>query len=316
VGSVRSESVQKYVRGKKPHIIISSIEHAAIIETAKILSESGEASVSYLPVDNEGIVLVQELKKMLRPETVLVSVMYANNEIGTIQPIREIAKTLRHARKEKGMFPLLHTDATQAGNYLPLRIPPLGVDLMTLNSSKIYGPKGVGALFVRDGIILSPLMHGGIQEGGFRPGTENVAGCVAFSRALAITQSMMKKESERLSSLQNFFFNELSKAFPDSVINGSRALRLPNNVHVSFPEISSETLTLYLDARGIYVSEKSACKASMEEPSHVITALGKNTGMGSIRFSMGRSTTRNDIKRTIAALKDIRALIGKAPLAR
>jgi cysteine desulfurase len=319
-GVIESGAVKKFLKGltgskadKKPHIIVSSIEHAAILETAKVLEGSLRADVSYLPVDSDGVVVISELKKLLRPETVLVSVMYANNEIGTVQPIREIAKTIRHFRKEQGVFPLFHTDATQAANYLSLRVPPLGVDLMTLNGSKIYAPRGTGAFFIRRGVELAPLMHGGLQEGSIRPGTEHVAGVVSFSEALIATQKISEKESKRLKIIQEYFFRELFKAFPDTISNGSREYRLPNNVHVTFPNFSSETLMLYLDARGISVSEKSACKASLEETSHVIAALGrKNSGIsGSIRFSMGRTTTKEEIKKTIAVLKEIRALLKK-----
>jgi cysteine desulfurase len=266
-----------------------------------------------VPPDPGALVRISELKKMLRPETVLVSVMYANNEIGTVEPIREIAKTVRHIRKERSMFPLIHTDATQAANYVSLRVPSLGVDLMTLNGSKIYAPRGTGALFIRRGVILAPIFHGGLQEGNVRPGTEHLAGAVSFAEALHITQKISEKESKRLRALQDFFFKELLKSFPDTIINGSREFRLPNNIHVTFPGFSSETLMLYLDARGISVSEKSACKADSGEPSHVLAALGtvSEDVAGSIRFSMGRTTTKEDIKKTIVALKEIRALLKK-----
>ena len=189
---------------------------------------------------------------------------------------------------------------------------------MTLNGSKIYGPKGTGALFVSKSVAFGSLFHGGLQEGNRRPGTENVAGSVAFSEALTITQKMKEKEVQRLRKLQTFFFTKLKALFPDIEINGSQDERLPNNVHVTFPGLESETLMLYLDARGISVSEKSACKSESEEPSHVIGALGKKDGgrSGGIRFSLGRTTTKNDIIGTLKALEDIRALLHEEGLAR
>jgi cysteine desulfurase len=317
LGVLKSPKLKEKLGGKKPHLIISTIEHAAIIESAEALLNEGLISLSYAPVTKEGIVDITEFKKLLRPETVLVSIMYANNEIGTVQPIREIAKVIRHFRKIQNSklkavsFPLFHTDATQAANYLSLRVPTLGVDVLTLNGSKIYGPRGTGALYVRRGIMLAPILYGGEQEGNRRPGTEHVPGAVAFAEALVQTQKVSLKEATRLAHIQKFFFSELFKVFPDIEINGSQKERLPNNVHVTFPGFQSEILMLYLDAKGIFVSEKSACKSESAEPSHVIAALGKisRSTDGSIRFSLGRTTTKDDIRSTVNALQEIRTIL-------
>lgn len=289
-----------------PHIITTSIEHSASLETCRELQREG-VRVTYLPVYENGIVRAEDVEKAITKDTILVNIMYANNEIGTIQPIREIAKVIRHARKNFGsVYPFLHTDACQAVNYLPLGIPQLGVDLMTLGSSKIYGPKGVGMLYVRRLVPFSPVFSGGNQEMNRRPGTENVPLIVGAAFALEKTVQMREAEHSRLRVLQEFLFSELKKRFPNFSINGDEQERLPNNLNVSFPHIKSELLVIELDARGIAVSSKSACKSDDPEESHVLAALGKNSGeVGSIRISMGRQTKKKDLIVLLEALENI-----------
>ncbi|HEY4502959.1 MAG TPA: cysteine desulfurase family protein [Candidatus Paceibacterota bacterium] len=295
------------------HIVTTNIEHASVLETCKHRGE-----VTYVEVEANGIVNSEKVKKALRPDTILVSVMYANNEIGTIQPIREIAKEIRHFNKlhsrntgsgAKQIF--FHTDATQATNYLPLNVIELGVDMLSLNSAKIYGPKGVGALYVKKGTPISPIMFGGEQEGGLRPGTENVAGILEFTQALETIEKIKSKEVKRLTLLRDYFINKLH--FMGVIINGDLQNRLPNNINITIPKIPSDLLVIELSARGVMASAKSACKSGDGKDSHVVRALRTADGLpaeakasaGSLRFSLGRETTKRDIDYTLRALRYI-----------
>ncbi len=292
---------------KKPHVITSAIEHPSVLLVCKALERWGVA-VSYVGVDGNGIIKLDELKKALRKETVLVSVMYANNEIGTVEPIHEIAKIIRAWRKQNETpFPYFHTDACQAANYLSLHVERLGVDLLTLNGSKIYGPKGMGALFVRRGVPLSPLMYGGGQERELRPGTENVAGIVGLTEALKIAEKIKEKESKRLTTLRNHFISSVLNKIPGALLNGDPIMRIPNNMNISIPGIESDYLIIELDAHGISASARSACKSMDEEGSHVIMALGRGTiGTESgVRFTLGRSTTKKDTDYVIGVLPQL-----------
>lgn len=303
---------------KKPHIITTNIEHSSVLEVCRHLERTGQADVTFVPVEANGIVDVKKIKKSLRPETVLVSVMYANNEIGTIQPIREIAKEIRHYNKTnaKKTSPndhsvgrvFFHTDATQAVNYLPINVEELHVDLMSMNSAKIYGPKGIGALYVKKGIPIRPIMFGGDQEFGLRPGTENAALSVEFARAVESAEKIKVKESARLAKLRDYFFEQLQKISRTTLdINGDLKNRLPNNVNITIPNIPSDLLVIELSGKGIMASAKSACKAGDGKASYVIQAINpsaKDTD-GSLRFSLGRQTTRKDIDYTIQSLLKI-----------
>ncbi len=256
--------------------------------------------VDYLSVDSRGLVDTKELRKLITPETVLVSVMYANNEIGTIEPITDIAKEIRHARKMNGSaYPYFHTDASQSANYLEINVLRLGVDLMTISSGKTYGPRGIGGLFVKRGVEMSPLMYGGEHEGSRRPGTESVALAQGFAVALTEARKMSLKEGKRVQKLRDSLALKILKKVTGTSVNGDLAYSLPNILNVSFDGVESEALVLYLDAAGIAVSGKSACKSSSEGPSHVILAIGKagNGEAGSIRFSLGRETKSEDIVR-------------------
>ncbi len=292
------------------HIVTTNIEHASVLEVCKHLEKNKLASVTYVEVEENGIVDPQKIKKALRPETTLVSVMYANNEIGTIQPIKEIAKLIRHHKKTNPNSKVLfHADAAQAVNYLDINPSRLGVDMLTLGAGKIYGPKGVGALYVKRGVGISRILQGGDQESGSRAGTENIAGIVGFSESLEITEKMKVKESVRLRKLRDYFIDKLlnSKTFKNYgiILNGDSKERLANNVNITIPKIPSDLLVVELSAHGIYVSEKSACKSGEKKSSHVVKAIRPGEIDGSLRFSLGRETTKKDISDTLAVLAQI-----------
>lgn len=302
---------------KLPHIVTTNIEHASVLEVCKHLEKTKQAEVTFVKVEESGIVNPEKIKKSLKKNTILVSVMYANNEIGTIQPIQKIAKEIRHWNKnrKKVFVPVFfHTDATQAVNYLPVSIPQLGVDMMSFNSAKIYGPKGVGVLYVKKNTPISPIMFGGDQEFGLRPGTENVVLAVGFAKALEITEKIKDEEVKRLTKLQNYFLDKIFKNTTNSaiakslvILNGDRENRLPNNINITIPNIPSDLLVIELSAKGIMTSSKSACKAGDGKASYVIKAINQNIKEtdGSIRFSLGRQTTKSDIDYTIKSLSEI-----------
>lgn len=288
------------------NLVVSAIEHEAVLAPAQRYNYR-EAAVTAA-----GIVDLGALGSQIDDQTVLVSIMYANNEIGTLQPIREVARllqTIRRQRQAAGTtLPLyFHTDACQAGNYLDLHVSRLGVDLMTLNGGKIYGPKQSGALFVKAGIQLTPLIDGGGQERGLRSGTENVANAIGLAKALDIVQSRRQEEAQRLTDLQLVFFQQLARWSTGTVINGSLKHRLPNNIHITLPGYDNERLLIQLDEAGIMAAAGSACSASSEEPSHVLRALGlsKADAQASLRFTMGQATTESDIIRVVSQLADL-----------
>lgn len=308
-----------------PHIITTKIEHPAILENCRLLESLGESEVTYISVDKDGIIKLKELEESLKENTVLVSVMYANNEIGTIQPIQEIAKIIRRFRKKKQEeqnFPYFHTDACQAVNYLfTENIEKLGVDLMTFNSSKIYGPKGVGVLYKKRNIELCPLYGGGGQEFGLRSGTESVALITSVAEAFSITNKIKQKESERLIKIRDYGIDKLLSLSKISgykiILNGDKNKRLPNNINISVSGISSELLVIELSARSIFVSEKSACKGNDSSKSYVIDAIRKvcpkkgTEADGSLRISLGRDTKKGDMDILCRELKNILAKYSK-----
>jgi len=298
--------------GKGNHIITTKIEHHAVLDTCKYLEEQG-FRVTYVDVEKNGIVNPKEIEKAITKNTILISVMYANNEIGTIQPISEIAKIA----KSKGI--LFHTDACQAAEYLDINVKNLGVDLMTLNGSKIYGPKGIGILYAKKGIVIKPLIYGGGQEKGIRSGTENVPAIVGFAKALEIAQKEREKESKRLTRLRNKLIEGIKNKIPNIHINGDLNQRLPNNANISFFGVEGESVVLHLDANGICASTGSACSSHSLEPSHVIKALGLSdeASHGSIRFTLGRHTTEEDINKVLKKLpKIIESLRRISPIAK
>jgi len=284
------------------HVVVSSIEHKAVLESAKRLESEGY-DITYLPVDKYGVVDRKMFREALRPDTTLVSIMTANNEIGTIEPVAQFASIIRRARGDRP-YPFFHTDACQAAGALDVRPAHLGADLMTLNGSKIYGPKGVGLLYVRRGITLSPLILGGGQESGRRAGTESIALIAGLRKALELAEKKRGKETERLTSLRDRLIEGVLERIPKSRLNGHPKRRLPNNAHLSFYGIEGESLLLLLDAAGIAASTASACSTHDLTPSHVLkaTALPDAWAHSSIRFTLGRSTKKKDIDHVLLVL--------------
>jgi cysteine desulfurase len=290
-----------------PHVVTTNIEHASVLEVCRHLERSGKAEVTYVQVEKNGIVDAKKIKKALKENTVLVSVMYANNEIGTIQPIREIARDIRHFKKTNSREIFFHTDAAQAVNYLPVNVAELGVDLLSMSSAKIYGPKGIGALYVKKNTPLEKIMFGGDQEFGLRPGTENPALALAFSKAMETAEKMKDKEVVRLTGLRDHFFKLLKKLSRTTLDNGDAVNRLPNNINITVPNIPSDLLVIELSEKGIMASAKSACKAGDGKSSHVIKAINKDAREqdGSLRFSLGRYTSKQEVERTVKTLSSI-----------
>lgn len=271
------------------HIIVSAIEHPALLNTAKELALRG-VQVDFVPVSDLGEVDLKALEQLISANTVLVSVMFANNEVGTLQPMREIAKLCNRQHV------LFHTDASQALGLELIDVNDIHVDLLTLNSGKIYGPKGAGALYVRRGITLQAQLFGGAQERGFRPGTENVPAYIGFAKACNLAVQHLKTEKPRLLALRDRLIRGLL-AMPGVSLNGHPTARLANNVHVTFSGIEGDALLLFLDEAGIMASAGSACKATSVLPSHVLLAMGKTEqgAKSSLRFSLGRFTQEQDI---------------------
>ncbi|MFA4890558.1 MAG: cysteine desulfurase family protein [Candidatus Paceibacterota bacterium] len=300
-----------------PHIITTKIEHHSVLNQIKFLEKNG-FDVTWLDVGKEGVIDPKDVGKALKPNTILVSIMYANNEIGTIQPIKEIGKILRKhkARLTDGQA-VFHTDACQAAGYLDLNVEKLGVDLMTVNGSKMYGPKGVGFLYVKKNTKLAPIMCGGEQEKGLRPGTENVPAIIGLAEAFKIAQKEKNKEVRRLTILRDYFIERITKEIQKVFLNGHAQNRLPNNVNISILGTEGEAVVLYLDEYGISCSTGSACSSASLEPSHVIMALKKphEYGHGSLRFTLGRKTTKKEIDcvmkilpKVVAKLRSISAI--------
>jgi cysteine desulfurase len=302
--------------------VVSAIEHDAVLAPAKLLEAKG-ARVTRVAVNSLGQVDPHDVFAALSQDTVLVSVQYANNEVGTVEPLREIAKLIRKWKKDNRdavrsrkptqseRYPLFHSDAVQAANYLELNVPTLGVDLMTLSAGKIYGPKGIGLLYRATHVPLLPIIVGGGQEMGVRAGTEHVANIIGFSAALTLAAQLREGEHERLSMLRDRLIERLEKEVEGVIINGDRTHRLPNNVHFSLPHIDHEYLAILLDSAGFAVATKSACNEHDAETSHVLLAMREagDTAMptSGIRVTLGRATTKDELDRFVEALKDIRA---------
>ncbi len=292
---------------KKPHFIISDIEHSAIIEAAKEIERKG-GEITKIKVDEEGLVSIDEIKKSLKANTVLVSVMLANNEIGTIEPVAKIARIIKEYRKEKGTrFPYLHTDASQGANYLSVDLESLGVDMLTLDGGKIYGPRGSGVLAIRPGVEIKPIIFGGGQEKGLRGGTENMALISGFSTALKLAQSDRLKESKRLEKIKNYFLEYIKNYFNGVLINTPTDVSLPNIVSISIPNTLGEFTAIKLDKEGILISTGSSCGTFKNEGGSItIKSIGKkHLSESTLRFSFGRHTTLNEIKHTLYILKKI-----------
>lgn len=289
----------------KPHIIISAIEHEAIIEPVKNLKAKNKIDFDYLPVSRQGIVEINKLKKLVKPNTVLISVMLANNEIGTIQPVAEIGQIVKELNKVRKQKIYLHTDATQAPAYADCRVDKLGVDLMSLSAHKIYGPKGVGALYIRKNTAISSQQIGGGQENKRRSGTYNVAGIVGFASAVKLLKN--KVEIKNIRTLRDYLIKNIIKKIPNVSVNGDLKSRLPNNANLAIKGVEGESVVLMLSQKGVMASTGSACSSGSLDPSHVLLAIGlkPEVAHGSLRLTLGRYTKKSDVDALLKYLPDI-----------
>ena len=287
-------------KGKGKHIITSKIEHHAILHTCQWLEQNGY-EVTYLDVDEFGVVKLEELKKAIRPDTILISIMFANNEIGTIEPVAEIGKIAR----EHGV--LFHTDAVQAFGQVPINVDELNIDMLSSSGHKLNGPKGIGFLYIRKGVKIRSFLHGGAQERKRRAGTENVPGIVGFGKAVELALATMQERTERERELRDYLMERVLKEIPFTRVNGDRISRLPNNVNLCFQFVEGESLLIMLDRKGICGSSGSACTSGSLDPSHVLLAIGlpHEIAHGSLRLTLGADTTREDIDYTVDAIKEI-----------
>jgi cysteine desulfurase len=302
----------------KSHVIISSIEHHCILNSCKEAEREG-SEVTYLKVNKEGLVDLEDIKKAIKENTILISIMYANNEVGTIEPIAKIGELLKkiNLEREKNKLPKIyfHTDAVQAINYLDCNVDNLGVDLLSLSGHKIYGPKGVGILYIRQGTKIEKIQQGGEQENNLRAGTHNVPGIVGLGRAVSLISENRNKTKE-VKKLRDYLMNEVLKNISDSQLNGSKEFRLPHNANISFKGVEGESLLMMLDQEGIAVSTGSACSSASLKPSHVLMAMGVSPELShsSIRFTLGKDTTKEDIdfvlKVLIEKVKKLREISG------
>jgi cysteine desulfurase len=299
-----------HIKGKKPEknlIITSSIEHDAVFEPCKDLEGRGFV-ITYLPVTSGGLVRPSDLKRVLSNDVALVSIMYANNEVGTIQPIKELVNIAHQAGA------LFHTDAVQAAGKIPINVKSLGVDMMSLSSHKINGPKGVGALYIRSNLEISPIIHGGGQEWSLRSGTENVPGIVGFGKACELANKRMSQYQEHVSGLRDYIIERMIKEIPLSRLNGLRTDRIPNNAHFTFFGVNGEDLIIKLDENGIAASTGSACSAKKQKQSHVLKAMGFSYEeiTGSLRLSLGMHNTKDEVDRAVdiisSVVKELREL--------
>jgi cysteine desulfurase len=301
-----TESINSVLKGiafankeKGKHIITSAIEHHAVLESCKWLEKQG-FELTYLPVDKYGLIDLEKLRNSIRDDTILVSIMHANNEIGTIEPIGEIGKLC----KERGA--LFHTDAVQSFGKIPIDVNKMSIDLLSLSAHKFYGPKGVGATFIRKGVKIEPLLHGGGHEFGLRSSTENVASIVGLAEAVRLIAKEMKSEAKKLTKLRDYLIKNVLK-IENSHLNGHPIKRLPNNANFWFAFIEGEALVVQLDSYGIAASTGSACSSSTLEPSHVLMAIGlkHEEAHGSLRLSLGKYTTKAEIDYTIKVLPKV-----------
>jgi cysteine desulfurase len=289
------------------HIISTTIEHEAVLNVCQALEKQGVA-VTYLPVNREGLIDLGELRRALRPETVLITVMHANNELGTIQPLAEIGCIAAEADV------YLHTDAVQSAGKIPIDVNVLQLDLVSVSGHKLYAPKGIGALFIKSGTRLRQLLYGGHHQRGFRPGTENVAGIVGLGKAAEIARLSLEKDTARISRLRDALEQGILARVPDSHANAASAPRTPNTTNILFPGLEGEALVIALDLKGLACSTGAACSSGAVEPSHVLTAIGlpASEARASVRFSLGRHTNESEIAAAVelipAAVAQLRAL--------
>ena len=288
-------------KSKGNHIITTKIEHHAILHTCEYLEKERGAKITYLDVDENGIVKLDELEKAITPETILISVMFANNEIGSIQPIREIGAIA----KEHGI--LFHTDAVQAFGQVPINVDELGIDMLSSSGHKLNGPKGIGFLYIRKGVKIRSFVHGGAQERKRRAGTENVPGIVGLGKAVELAMASMDQRMKQETELRDYAISRIEKEIPYCRLNGDRVKRLPNNINFSFQFVEGESLLIMLDMKGICASSGSACTSGSLDPSHVLLAIGlpHEIAHGSLRMTLGADITKEDIDYTVDQLKEI-----------
>lgn len=285
---------------KGKHIITTKIEHPAILESCKTLEKQGFL-ITYLNVDKDGIISLEELENSIKEDTILISIMFANNEIGTIEPIKEIGQI---AKKHQILF---HTDSVQAIGNVKIDVDEMNIDLLSMSAHKFYGPKGVGALYVREGIEFDRIQDGGHQEKSKRAGTENIAGIVGLGKAIKLADENLEKYNEKLTNLRDYFITKIEEKIQNIKINGHRIKRLPGNVNISFEKINGEELLLKLDQKGICASTGSACSSGTSSPSHVLLAIGipKELAYGSLRITIGEDNTKEDIDFLVMQLQEI-----------
>jgi cysteine desulfurase len=293
--AIRGVACNNRDRGR--HVITSSIEHHAVLNSCQHLERNG-FDVTYLPVDSCGWIDPDHVSKAVRPDTILITLMHSNNEVGTLQPVKEIARVAQRY----GIF--FHTDAIQSIGRVPVDVQSLGMDLLSLSAHKIYGPKGVGALYIRNGVKIEPQVHGGHHEMNRRAGTENVAGIVGFGKAAELAAVEMGESQERIRGLRDQLWEKIQHRIDDVRLNGHPVGRLPNTLNVSFEFVEGESIVISLDLHGIAASTGSACTSGALEPSHVLTAMGLSpaAAQGSMRFSLGKETTREEVDQTVGAL--------------
>jgi cysteine desulfurase len=284
-----------------PHVIATTIEHEAVLNACQAL-EKQDVAVTYLPVNREGLIHLDDLRRALRPETVLITVMHANNELGTIQPLAEIGRIAAEADI------YFHTDAVQSAGKIPVDVKALQLDLLSISGHKFYAPKGIGALFIKNGTHLRQFLYGGHHQRGFRPGTENVVGIVGLGKAAELARLSLEKDAARISRLRDTLEQGILARVPDSRVNSANAPRTPNTTNILFPGLEGEALVIALDLKGLACSTGAACSSGAVEPSHVLTAIGlpASEARASIRFSLGRHTTESEIN---AALELVPAAV-------
>lgn len=304
------KGIAESYKDKGNHIITSSIEHHAVLHTCEYLEKNGY-EVTYLPVDEDGKVSIKDLEAAIKPTTILITIMFANNEIGTLQPVKEIGEI---AKKHNIIF---HTDAVQALGHVKIDVKEMNIDMLSLSAHKLYGPKGIGALYVRKGIKLKSYIHGGAQERGIRAGTENVAGIVGLGKAVELAVNEMEQENERLITLRDKIIDGILNNIPYTRLNGHRTDRLPGNANISFEFIEGESILLLLDMEGFYASSGSACTSGSLDPSHVLLAIGlpHEKAHGSLRMTLGLENTEDDVNALLQVLpKIVKRLRDMSPL--
>ena len=295
------KGVARANRDKGKHLITSKVEHEAVLETFWYLEKYEGFEVTYLDVDKYGQVNPDDLRKAIREDTILITIMYANNEVGTIQPIKKLAEI---AKEHKIYF---HTDACQAAGALSIDVQELGIDMMTINGSKIYGPKGIGMLYVKRGVKLHPIIHGGGQENKMRSGTQNIPYIIGFTKALVLAQSERETESQRIAALRDKLVKGIEEKVPKVFVNGHPTEKLPNSANIAILDVEGEAMMLYLNEYGICTSSGSTCTSQSLDPSHVILAMGLpyEVAHGTLRFTLGKRTTEDEINKIIEVIPGI-----------